>query len=123
MQIRWQFDNDKPIYLQIVELIKRSIVSGELKSGDRIESVREIATNAKVNPNTVQRALGELERIGLVYTERTNGRFITNDNKLIEEMKSELAKKEVCTFLNNMQKLGFDRAAILKQIENYEEEV
>ena len=122
MDVKWQFDNDRPIYIQIVEQIKRCIVSGELKTGDRLGSVREIAAEARVNPNTVQRALGELEETGLLYTERTNGRFITEDSELIEGMKNELAKKEVCAFMRNMEELGFDKTDILRQIECYGED-
>ena len=100
------FDNDRPIYIQLVEMLKIEIVSGKLKPGERLLSVRELAMEAKVNPNTMQKALVELENEGLVYTERTNGKFVTNNNKLIEKKKKELASEKVSIFLNDMKKLG-----------------
>ena len=80
------FENERPIYVQLVEKIRIEIVSGKLKLGQRIPSVRELAINARVNPNTMQKALVELENEGLIYTERTNGKFVTNDEKLIEKL-------------------------------------
>lgn len=100
------FDNERPIYIQLVEKLKAKIVSGELKKGERIPSVRELALTAKVNPNTMQKALTELENEGLVYTERTNGKFVTNDIKLIEKIKKELAKEKVNNYLNEMKNIG-----------------
>ena len=79
------FDNDRPIYIQLVEMLKVEIISGKLKLGERLLSVRELAMKARVNPNTMQKALVELENCGLIYTERTNGKFVTQDNKLIEK--------------------------------------
>ena len=76
------FDNIRPIYIQIVELVKLDIISGRLNKGDKISSVRDFAMQFKVNPNTVQKALAELEKGGLIYTERTNGKFVTNDEEL-----------------------------------------
>ena len=100
------FDNDRPIYIQLVEMLKIEIVSGKLKSGERLLSVRELEMEAKVNPNTMQKALTELEAIGLVYTERTNGKFVTTNITLINQMKKELATKKVNDFLNDMKNLG-----------------
>lgn len=122
MKIKWQFTNDKPIYAQIVTEIQRLIVSGELKMGDKLDSVRDIAFDAKVNPNTVQRALSELERTGLVYSQRTNGRFITDDAELVTKMRNELARKDIGEFLNAMGLLGFDKDEITELIKNYQEE-
>lgn len=102
------FDNDRPIYVQLVEKLKIDIVSGKLKSGERIPSVRELALIARVNPNTMQKALVELENDGLVYTERTNGKFVTNDSKLIEKMKKEFAKQKVEKYLNDMKDIGIN---------------
>lgn len=121
MEIRWNFTNDKPIYLQMIEMVKRLIVSGEIKPGDRLDSVRDIAASAKVNPNTVQRALAELERTGLVYTQRTNGRFITDDENLIESIKTELAQNEIIEFLGKMEQLGFDKHQICEMIKRENE--
>lgn len=117
MKIDRNFSNDKPIYAQIVEQIKRLIVSGTLKPGDKIDSVRDIALCAGVNPNTVQRALSELEHTGLIYTQRTSGRFITDDESLISRMREELAKEEVAMFFESMRQLGFDEEATIKMIE------
>ena len=85
------------------------IISGLYHPGDKLPSVRELAQEASVNPNTMQKALSELERTGLVYSQRTSGRFITEDITMIEKLKSELAKEMVTQFLENMQKLGFQR--------------
>ena len=111
------FDNDRPIYIQLVEMLKIEIVSGKLKSGERLLSVRELAMEAKVNPNTMQKALTELEAIGLVYTERTNGKFVTTNITLINQMKKELATKKVNDFLNDMKNLGvtYNEAVIYLQ--------
>ena len=100
------FDNDRPIYIQLVEQLKIEIVSGKLKSGERLPSVRELALTVKVNPNTMQKALVELENEGLVYTERTNGKYVTNNKELIEKIKKELAKEKVNNYLESMQNIG-----------------
>ena len=84
----WELDNDRPIYLQLMERIQQDIVSGIYKPGDRLPSVRDLAVEAAVNPNTMQKALSELERSGLVYSQRTSGRFITEDTQLLDEMKT-----------------------------------
>ena len=100
------FDNERPIYIQLVEMLKVEIISGKLKLGERLLSVRELAMKARVNPNTMQKALVELENCGLIYTERTNGKFVTQDNKLIEKMKKELANEKVNNYLNDMKNIG-----------------
>jgi GntR family transcriptional regulator len=104
--VEYVFDNERPIYVQLVEIIRIEIVSGKLKKGDRLPSVRELALMMKVNPNTMQKALVELENEKLVYTERTNGKYVTKDEKLIERVKKELAKEQVDNYLNSMQKIG-----------------
>lgn len=109
----YQFSNDKPIYLQLIDVFKMSIVSGELKPGQRLDSVRDLAVLAKVNPNTMQKALSELERIGLVRTERTSGRFISEDGELINSMKNEIAEKEITMFLEKMDSLGFSQEDVI----------
>ena len=100
------FDNERPIYIQLVEMLRIAIVSGKLKSGERIPSVRELALTAKVNPNTMQKALSELEEEGLLYTERTNGKFVTNDKELIEKVKRKLAEEKVNNYINDMKNIG-----------------
>lgn len=106
------FDNERPIYLQIVELVRIQIVSGELKKGQRLPSVRELALMMKVNPNTIQKALSELEEDKLIFTESTNGKFVTDDEELIENIKKQLAKEKVSNYLNSMKSIGitFDEA-------------
>lgn len=103
----WDLDSDRPIFIQIIEKIQMDIISGVYHPGDKLPSVRELAAEASVNPNTMQKALSELERTGLVYSQRTSGRFITEDSKMIDELKSRLAKEIISQFLENMQKLGF----------------
>lgn len=103
----WNLDSDRPIFLQIIEKIQLDIVSGIYQPGDKLPSVRELAQEASVNPNTMQKALSELERTGLVYSQRTSGRFITEDTAMIQRLKSELAKEIIDEFLLHMQKLGY----------------
>jgi Predicted transcriptional regulators len=105
----WELKSDRPIYTQIVEQMGRRIVSGIYKPGDKLSSVRDLATDAEVNPNTMQKALAELERIGLVYTNRTSGKYITEDVNMITEMRTTLAKEQLYEFLERMKQLGFDQ--------------
>ncbi|WP_075719084.1 GntR family transcriptional regulator [Roseburia sp. 499] len=105
----WNLDSDRPIFIQIIEKIQMDIISGVYSPGDKLPSVRELAAEASVNPNTMQKALSELERTGLVYSQRTSGRFITEDTKMIDKLKAELAKEIISQFLENMQKLGFQK--------------
>ena len=119
--MEYQFTNDKPIYLQLMEMFIIDIVSGELQKGERLESVRDLAIKAKVNPNTMQKALSELERIGLVRTERTSGRFITEDEDLINAKKNELVKAEIDKFLVKMKSMGFDKSEIIKIMDGGQE--
>lgn len=116
-KVDYIFNNETPIYIQLVQKIKAGIVSGELKQGERLLSVRELALTAKVNPNTMQKALAELESEGLIYTERTNGKFVTNDKKLIEKIKKELAKEKVESYLNDMKNIGIDYNDAIKYLQ------
>ena len=100
----WELDNDRPIYLQLMERIQQDIVSGIYKPGDRLPSVRDLAVEAAVNPNTMQKALSEL-----VYSQRTSGRFITEDTQLLDEMKTSLASEHILQFLEKMKQLGFQK--------------
>lgn len=115
--MEWQFDSSAPIYAQLVDGIKLGIVSGELPPGARLPSVRDMATEAGVNPNTMQRALQELERGALVYSQRTAGRFVTEDEEVIEAAKNALAQARVAQFFSAMSGLGFQPAEILALIE------
>lgn len=100
------FDGSRPIYAQLVERLQGRIISGEYPPGARLDSVRDLAGAAGVNPNTMQRALAELERRGLVYTERTAGRFVTTDTNRIEEVRRETIRSEVRQFAARMQEMG-----------------
>ena len=107
--MKFEFDNNIPIYIQLVEQLKISIISGKLKSGDRLPSVRDLALQTKVNPNTMQKALGELENLGLIYTERTNGKFVTDNQKLIDKYKKQYADELSRNYFLSMESIGFDR--------------
>ena len=111
----WNFNDSAPIYLQIVNTLRGNIASGVYPPGSRLPSVRDLALEAGVNPNTMQKALSELERTGLVKSQRTSGRFITEDTGLINSKKSELDKKEIKVFLEKMESMGLDP----EEIENY----
>ena len=112
----WNFDNDRPIYAQLLERLQMQIVSGRYSPGDKLPSVRELAAAVNVNPNTMQRALAELERDGLVYSQRTAGRFVTEDNTMINAAKRSLAQRHVKTFLEAMLRLGFQKEEIMDLI-------
>ncbi len=121
--MEWIIDSDRPVYKQLIEQIELRIVSGVFLPGDKLPSVRELAAQASVNPNTMQKALSELERTGLVYAQRTSGRFITEDKKMIQEAKRGIAMKEITEFFEKMKKLGFDKKEILELMEKIDEEV
>ena len=115
--MQWQFSNDAPIYTQLIWQVKVGIVTGAFPPGERLPSVRDLATEAGVNPNTMQRALAELERDGLVYSQRTAGRFVTEDDTMIDAAKRSLAGRHVKTFLEAMLRLGFRKDEIISLIE------
>lgn len=102
----WNLDSSRPIYLQIIERVQMDVITGRYQPGDKLPSVRDLAQEAAVNPNTMQKALSELERSGLIYSQRTSGRFITEDKELIHQMKKELAAAEVSAFVAHMKQLG-----------------
>lgn len=101
------FNPEIPVYIQIVDLFHQRLCTGDLKPGDKIQPVRELALNLKVNPNTLQKALAELEREGLLYTERTTGRFVTTDKEAVETMKVKVTEKAVRKFIEEMRALGY----------------
>lgn len=111
------FDNERPIYIQLVEMIRIEIVSGKFKKGQKIPSVRELALIMKVNPNTMQKALMELENEKLIYTERTNGKYVTENEELIETVKRKLAKEIVNNYLNSMKDIGIDYNSAVKYLQ------
>ena len=118
----WKFRGDLPIYSQLVEQIKLGIVSGSFLPGERLASVRDMAAEAGVNPNTMQRALQELERDGMVYSQRTAGRFVTEDMRVIEHTKKQFAEEQIRSFLEAMGKLGYRREEIISLLKEKEEE-
>jgi DNA-binding transcriptional regulator YhcF (GntR family) len=113
----FKFDNNLPIYVQLVEQLKINIISGNLKPGDRLLSVRELALQNQVNPNTMQKALVELEDIGLIYTERTNGKFVTTDQKLIDKYKKKYAQELSNKFLDDMKNIGLTKEETINYLE------
>lgn len=118
----WKLTSDRPVFIQIMEKLKQDIVTGLYSPGDKLPSVRDLAGEAAVNPNTMQRAFSELEREGLVYTQRTNGRFITEDLNLINQLKEQMALDAITNFLSSMQQLGFSKKETLALIEETLEE-
>ncbi|HEO4826216.1 TPA: GntR family transcriptional regulator [Streptococcus agalactiae] len=119
----WEFNEKSPIYSQIAEHIKMQIVSQEIKSGDQLPTVRELAQEAGVNPNTMQRAFTELEREGMVFSQRTSGRFVTEDNLLIGKIRQQVAKAELATFVNNMKKIGHKLDEITVALDHFIKEI
>ncbi len=111
--MKWQFSNSAPIYAQLIEQIKMGIVSGEFPPGERLPSVRELAAETGVNPNTMQRAMAELERDGLVHSQRTAGRFVTEDGAAIAAVKRTLAQRHVDAFLSAMAGLGYEQEELI----------
>ena len=114
--MKFEFDNNIPIYIQLVEQLKIYIISGRINPGDRLPSVRELALQSKVNPNTMQKALVELEELKLVYTERTNGKYVTTDQKLIDKYKKEYAFELSNKYFSNMENLGFDKVETIEYL-------
>lgn len=118
----WNLDADRPIYLQLIEKIRTDIISGVYQPGDKVPTVRELAAEASVNPNTMQKALTELERIGLLYSQRTSGRFVTEDEKLMREARESIAMEQIQSFLKGMKELGFEKEEILNMIRDMKED-
>jgi DNA-binding transcriptional regulator YhcF (GntR family) len=119
----WSFTPDRPIYIQLKELIKLSIISGQYPPGDRLPTVRDLAVEAAVNPNTMQRALTDLEREGLVHAQRTSGRYVTEDVEVIEKMKNELARELTEAYLEKIAAIGYSAAEANVLIAGVTEEV
>lgn len=116
--MNFNFDNDRPIYSQLTNFLKEYIISGKLKPNEKLPSVRELALKIKINPNTVQKALEKLEQEKLIYTERTNGKYVTNNIKLIEKQKKNLAKEKTNNYLNNMKNIGFSKQDTINYLQN-----
>lgn len=111
------FNDNLPIYIQIMNLIKKRVISGELKGGEKLASVRELSTDLKVNPNTIQRSYQELERENLVFTQRGMGTFVTEDENIIKSLKNNMAANMVKSFIMEMKSLGFTSKEIVDLID------
>lgn len=111
--MEWQIDNDKPVYIQLVEQIKMKIISGEIELDSKLDSVRSLASDAMVNPNTMQKALAELERQGFVYSKRTSGRFVTDNKELVNKEKKNLVKESIKKSLETLINLGYTNDEII----------
>ncbi|MEA4892855.1 MAG: GntR family transcriptional regulator [Peptococcaceae bacterium] len=111
------FDAKRPIYMQLMDDMETKIASGQLKPGAKIESVRDMAVLYGVNPNTVQRALSELERSGLLNAQRTNGRFVTLDQEQIRDLREKMAAEKINNLIKHLESLGFNHKEILNLIE------
>ena len=114
--MQWELNSERPVYIQLIEQIQAGIISGHYKPGEKLPSVRDLAAEAAVNPNTMQKALVELERIELVYTNRTSGKYITSDVLMIKNLKEQAAKNQIIDFLDKMKQLGFETEEALTLI-------
>lgn len=119
----WEFKDDRPIYLQLMEQIQLRIISGLYESGGKLPSVRDMASEASVNPNTMQKALSELERTGILYSQRTSGRFITDDIEKIKNLKNDLAKEQSEKFLKSMKSIGFNKEETITVLQKLGEDI
>ena len=115
--MNWQFSNSAPIYTQLIGQIRAGSVSGALAPGERLPSVRVLAMEAGVNPNTMQRALADLEREGLMHSNRTSGRYVTEDRSMIAQIREQIADERISEFLAGMSQLGFTEQDILSLLE------
>ena len=118
-----KFNDKTPIYLQIMDLIKMDIVTGKLQAKDKLPSVREMAGNLNVNPNTLQRSYQELERLKIVYTQRGMGTFVGEEKDMVDDIKKEMAKEVIDSFILRMKNLGFTNNEIIKSVSNETMEV
>ena len=116
--MNFDFNNNSPIYTQLTQSLKEYIISGKLKPNEKLPSVRDLALTIKINPNTVQKSLEKLEQENLIYTERTNGKYVTDNIKLINKKKEELATSKINSFLNDMNNLGFTKEETIKDLQN-----
>ncbi len=117
----WNLDADRPIYAQLVERIEMQIVSGQYPPGEKLPSVRELAAVAAVNPNTMQKAFAELERSGLIVTQRTNGRNVTEDEQRIRKVRTALAEELLHDFLTKMRELGYTEQEIMELLKSVDD--
>ena len=118
-----EFDNTKPIYLQIIDDVKKRLIRGEIKPGDKIPSQREFANEIKVNPNTVQRAYREMESMGLVETLRGQGTFICNQDDLLKDIKRDMASDVLKSFIQEMRSFGFSNEEMISLIQSWQSKI
>ena len=119
--MEFTFDNNIPIYIQLLDYLKIYLISGVFKPGDKLPSVRDFATTFKVNPNTMQKALGELEEMNLIYTERTNGKYVTQDKELIDKLKDEYAITLAKSYISGMKRIGLGKADSIKYLKELDD--
>lgn len=117
----WEFQDHLPIYAQLMDTLKRRIITGRYLPGEKLPSVRELAAEAGINPNTVQRAFSELEREGLIYTQRATGKYVTENANEIKSARQALAKTQVAEFLSNMQSLGYSVGDVIVLLQSFNE--
>lgn len=117
----WEFQDHLPIYAQLMDTLKRRIITGRYLPGEKLPSVRELAAEAGINPNTVQRAFSELEREGLIYTQRATGKYVTENADEIKSARQALAKTQVAEFLSNMQSLGYSVGDVIVLLQSFNE--
>lgn len=114
------FENNIPIYVQLLDYMKIYLISGVFKVGEKLPSVREFASTFNVNPNTMQKALADLEELDLIYTERTNGKYVTKDERLLEKLKDEYAMTLAKSYFQGMKRIGLGKADAIKYLEGTE---
>jgi GntR family transcriptional regulator len=119
--MQWNFDHDRPIYKQLVEQLQIAIITGQYSALEKLPSVRDLAMESKVNPNTMQKAMQELENLGLVYSKRTSGRYITEDQALIAKIKREMASEKIRQFMTDMKQLNLSRDEVIQYLKKEEE--
>lgn len=114
-----EFNASKPIYFQLAERINRQILRKELQAGDKLPSVREMAIQSGVNPNTVQRTYSELERMGIVETKRGQGTFVTENESILVELRERLKEEQISSFVDDMKEMGFTVEEMMKGLEEH----
>ena len=117
----WEFQDHLPIYAQLMDTLKRRIITVRYLPGEKLPSVRDLAAEAGINPNTVQRAFSELEREGLIYTQRATGKYVTENADEIKSARQALAKTQVAEFLSNMQSLGYSVGDVIVLLQSFNE--
>lgn len=118
----WDFEASKPIYMQIAEQVYRQIVRGDIKPGDKLPSVREMAIQSGVNPNTIQRTYSEMERVGVVETRRGQGTFVIEQNDIVTQLKQQMQWEMITSFVSSMQELGLSKQEMIAGLEQYFQE-